>query len=143
MIDKVRQKPAVEEKKKDDDLKKKEEVSKKLGDEKPGNRLVSVVRKVIKEEQSDSSMGVETDNKGGFKDIVKAADDFASKVGSGKRSRQRQNPQGQKERKFPQKKKHCRSKARAREIPRVIPREKEESPHGQTKQMERVQKTWY
>ena len=28
-------------------------------------------------------MGVETDNKEGFKDIVKAADDFASKVGSG------------------------------------------------------------
>ena len=38
------------------------------------------------------------------------------------------------------KKKHCRTKARAREIPRVIPKEKEESPHGQTKQMERVQK---
>ena len=29
-------------------------------------------------------MGVEPDNKEGFKDIVKAADDFASKVGSGK-----------------------------------------------------------
>ena len=103
MIDKVRQKAAVEEKKKDDDLKKKEEVSKKLEDEKPGNLLVSVVRKVIKEEQSDSSMGVETDNKEGFKDIVKAADDFASKVGSGKGVRQRQNPQGQRERKFHQK----------------------------------------
>ena len=57
MVDKVRQKAAVEEKKKDDDLKKKEEVSKKLEDEKPGNLLVSIVRKVIKEEQSDSSMG--------------------------------------------------------------------------------------
>ena len=45
MIDKVRQKAAVEEKKKDDDLKKKKEVSKKLEDEKPGNLLVSVVRK--------------------------------------------------------------------------------------------------
>ena len=55
--DKVRQKAAAEEKKKDDDLKKKEEVSKKLEDEKPGNLLVSVVRKVIKEEQSDSNMG--------------------------------------------------------------------------------------
>ena len=42
--------------------------------------MVSVVRKVIKEKQNDSSMGVETDNKEGFKDIVKAADDFASKV---------------------------------------------------------------
>ena len=84
MTDKVRQKAAVEEKKKDDDLKKKEEVSNKLEDEKPGNLLVSVVRKVIKEEQNDSSMGVETDNKGGFKDVVKATDDFASKVGSGK-----------------------------------------------------------
>ena len=50
MIDKVRQKAAVEEKKKDDDLKKKEVVSKKLEDEKPGNLLVSVERKVIKEE---------------------------------------------------------------------------------------------
>ena len=84
MIDEVRQKAAVEEQKKDDDLKKKEEVSKKLEDKKPGNLLVSVVRKVMKEEQRDSSMGVETDNKEGFKDIVKAADDFASKVGSGK-----------------------------------------------------------
>ena len=84
MIDKVRRKAAVEEKKKDDDLKKKEEVSKKLEDEKPGNLLVSVVRKVIKKEQNDSSMEVETDDKEGFKDIVKAADDFASKVGSGK-----------------------------------------------------------
>ena len=84
MTHKVRQKAAVEEKKKEDDLKKKEEVSKKLEDEKPGNLLVSVVRKVIKEEQSDSSMGVETDNKEGFKEIAKAADDFASNVGSGK-----------------------------------------------------------
>ena len=83
MIDKVRQKAAVEEKKKDDDLKKKKEVSKKLKDEEPGNLLVSVVRKIIKEEQSDSNMEVETDDKG-FKDIVKAADDFASRVGSGK-----------------------------------------------------------
>ena len=51
MVDKVRPKAAVEEKKKDDDLRKKEEVSKELEDEKPGNLLVSVVRKVIKEEQ--------------------------------------------------------------------------------------------
>ena len=64
MIDKVRQKASAEEKKKDDDLKKEE-------DEKPGNLLVSVVRKVIKEEQCDSNMVVETDNKEGFKDIVK------------------------------------------------------------------------
>ena len=34
-----------------------EEVSKKLEDAKPGNLLVSVVRKVIKEEQGDSNMG--------------------------------------------------------------------------------------
>ena len=46
--------------------------------------MVSVVREVIKEEQNDSSMGVETDNKEGFKDIVKAAHDSASQVGSGK-----------------------------------------------------------
>ena len=59
-------------------------MSKKLEDYKPGYLLVSVVRKVIKEEQSDSNMVVETDNKEGFEDIVKAADDFASRVGSGK-----------------------------------------------------------
>ena len=78
MTDKVRQKAAAEEKEKDDDLKKKEEGSKKLEDDKLGHLLVSVVRKVIKEEQSDSNMVVETDNKEGFKDIVKAADHFAS-----------------------------------------------------------------
>ena len=43
---------------------------------------------------------------------------------------------------IPSKKKHRRSKARAREIPRVIPREEEESPHNQVKRMEKVQKTW-
>ena len=59
-------------------------MSKKLEDAKPGNLLVSVVRKVITEEQNDSSMEVETDNKKSFKDIVKADDDFASKVRSGK-----------------------------------------------------------
>ena len=115
-------------------------MSKKLEGEKPGNLLVSLVTKVIKEEQSDSSMEVETDNKEGFKDIMKAADDFCLKGRFWKRSRQRQNPQGQREKKFPQKKKHRRSKATAREISRVIPREKKESPHSQTKQMERVQK---
>ena len=78
-------------------------MSKKLEDDKPGNLLVSIVRKVIKEEQNDSSMGVETDNKEGFKDIVKAADDFASKVGSGKGIDKDKNPQGKRERKFDQK----------------------------------------
>ena len=104
MTDKVRQKAAAEEKKKDDDLKKKEEVSKKLEDEKPGNLLVSVVRKVIKEEQSDSNMGFETDNKEGFQDIVKAADDFASRVGSGEGVDKDKNPKGQRERRFTQRK---------------------------------------
>ena len=56
-------------------------MSQKLEDEKPENLLVSVV---IKEEQSDSNVVVETDNKEGFKDIAKAADGFASRVGSGK-----------------------------------------------------------
>ena len=76
---------------------------KKLEDEKPGNLSVSVVRKVIKEEQNDSSMGVETDNKEGFKDIVKVADDFASKVGSGKGIDKDKIHKGKRERKFPQK----------------------------------------
>ena len=76
-------------------------MSKKLEDQKPGNLLVSDVRKVIKEEQSDSNMGVETDNKEGFKDIVKAADDFASRVGSGK---ELTKTKGHRERRFPQRK---------------------------------------
>ena len=135
MIDKVRQKAAAEEKKKDDDLKKKEEVSKKIEDEKPENLLVSVVRKVIKEEQSDSNMGVETDNKEGFKDIVKVADDFASGSGKGVEKTKSKRAKGKE---IPPKKKHHRSKAR--EIPRVILREKVESLQSQTKKMERVQK---
>ena len=78
-------------------------MSKKLEDEKPGNLLVSVVRKVIKEEQNDSSMVVETDNKEGFKDIVKAADDFASRERTGNclkketsqiKSKSKGNPKG-------------------------------------------------
>ena len=55
-MDRVRQKAAAEEQKKDDDPKRKEEVSIKLDDAKPGHLLVSVVRKVIKEEQSNSNM---------------------------------------------------------------------------------------
>ena len=104
MTDKVRQRAAVEEKKKDDDLKKKGGgVQKKLEDEKPGNLLISVVRKVIKEEQSDSNVEVETDNKEGFKDIVKAADDFASRVGSGKGVDKDKIHKGKRERRFPRK----------------------------------------
>ena len=140
MIDKVRQKAAVEEKKKDDDLKKKEEVSKKLEDEKPGNLLVSVVRKVIKEEQSDSSMGVETDNKEGFKNIVKAADDFASKVGSGKGVDKDKIHKGKGKGNSLKKRNIADQK---QEQGKSQGKKKEESPHSQTKQMERVQKTWY
>ena len=44
---------------------------------------------------------------------------------------------------IPSKKKHDRSKARAREIPRVIPREKEVNPHSQSKQWKGSKKTWY
>ena len=116
-------------------------MSKEPKDEKSENLLVSVVRKVIKEEHCDSSTGSRLTTKTGSKDIVKAANDFASKVGSGKavdkdiihRTKGKRNSFN---------KKHRRSKARAREIPRVIPKEKEESPHKQTKQMERVQKKW-
>ena len=56
MIEKLRQKSCCPRKRKKTQ-KKKEEVSKKLEDEKPGNLLVSAVRKVIKEEQSDSNIG--------------------------------------------------------------------------------------
>ena len=99
--------------------------------------MVSVVRKVIKEEQSDSNMEVETDDKEGFKDIVKAADDFASRVGSGKGVDKDKIHKG-KGKGDSLKEKNHRSKARAKEIPRAIPRE--ESPHSETKKMERVQK---
>ena len=58
-------------------------MSRKLEDDEPGNLLVCVVRKVIKEEQGDSKMGEETNDSDGFKDIVKAADAFASRVGAG------------------------------------------------------------
>ena len=44
---------------------------------------------------------------------------------------------------IPSKKKIADQKQGAKEIPRAIPREKEESPHSETKKMERVQKTWY
>ena len=107
-------------------------MSKKLEDEKPGNLLVSVVRKVIKEAQSDSNTGVETDNEEGFKGIAKAADDFASRVGSGKRVDKDKIHKGKGKGDSP-KEKHRRSKARAREIPRVILKEKVESPQSQTK----------
>ena len=50
------------------------------------------------------------------------------------------NSTREKGKEIPSKKKHRRSKARARKVPRVIPREKEENPHSQAKQMERVQK---
>ena len=74
---------------------------------------------------------------------MKAADDFASKVGSGK-GVDRQNPQGQRERKFPQKKESSQIKNKSKGNPKGNPKGiKEESPHSQTKQMERVQKTWY
>ena len=81
-IDKVRRKAAAEEKKKTMTWGRKRRCPKKVEDEKPGNLLVSVVRKVIKEKQSDSNMVVVTNNKEGFKDTVQAADDFASRVGS-------------------------------------------------------------
>ena len=58
-------------------------MSKKLEDAKPGTLLVSVVRKVIKEEQGDSNMGVETNDGDVVKEIEKAADAFASRVGAG------------------------------------------------------------
>ena len=59
-------------------------MSKKLEDAEPGHLIFSVVRKVIKEEQGDSNMGgVETNDGDVVKDIEKAADAFASRVGAG------------------------------------------------------------
>ena len=56
MIEKLRQKSCCPRKKKRP-RRKKRRCPKKLEDEKPGNLLVSAVRKVIKEEQSDSNIG--------------------------------------------------------------------------------------
>ena len=50
-------KKLLSEEKKKDPEEKRGGVQKKLEDEKPGNLLVSAVRKVIKEEQSDSNIG--------------------------------------------------------------------------------------
>ena len=58
-------------------------MSEKLEDANPGNLLVSAVRKVIKEEQADSNLVVETSDGDGFREIVKAADASASRVGAG------------------------------------------------------------
>ena len=135
MMDKVRQNAAAEEKKKDDDLKKKEEASKKLEDEKPGNLLVSVVRKVIKEEQTDSYTGVETDNKEGFKDTAKAADDCATRVGSGKGVDRDKIHKGKgKGDSLKEKTSQTKGKSKGN------PKQKVESPQSQRKMMERVQK---
>ena len=68
-------------------------------------------------------MEVETDDKEGFKDIVKAADDFASRVGSGKGVDKDKIHKG-KGKGDSRKEKNRRSKARARKIRRVIPRGK-------------------
>ena len=135
MIDKVRRKAADEEKKKEEDLKKKEEVSKKLEDAKPGNLLVSVVRKVIKEEQGDSNMGVETNDGDVVKDIEKAADAFASRVGAGHNVEKDTIHKGKGNGSSP-KEKPYKPKAKAREIPK----ERADSLERLRKRMERVQK---
>ena len=58
-------------------------MSKKLEDASPGNPPVQAARKVIREEQGDSNMLLETSDGDGFKDIVKAADAFTSRVSAG------------------------------------------------------------
>ena len=79
-------------------------MSEKLEDANPGNLLVSVVRKVIKEEQGDSNMVVETSDRDGFREIVKAADAFASRVGAGHGVDMDKNPQGQRQWRLSQRK---------------------------------------
>ena len=106
-------------------------------DEKPGNLLVSVVGKVIKEEQSDSNMVVQTHNKEGFKNIVKAADDFASRVGSGQGFDKDKIHQGNGKRDSPNEK-TSQIKSKSKGNPKVNPQEKKvESPQSQTKKMEK------
>ena len=67
--------------------------------------------------------GVETGNKEGFKDIVKAADDFAQRLVLERESTRTKSTR-EKGKEIPSRKKYRRSKARAREIPmpRVVTR---------------------
>ena len=80
--------------------------------------MVSVVRKVIKEEQNDSSMGVETDNKEGFKDIVKAADDFALKGWFWKRESTKTKSTREKGKEIPSKKETSQIKSKSKGNPK-------------------------
>ena len=84
-------------------------------------------------------MVVETDNKEGFKDVVKAADYFASRVGSGKGVDKYKIHKGEgKGGSFKEKTSQTRDKSK--ENPKGNPKGKNRSPQSQTKKMERVQK---
>ena len=97
-------------------------MSKKLEDAKPGNLIISVIRKVIKEEQGDSNMGVESNDGDVVKDIEKAADAFASRVGACHNVEKDTIQKGKGNGSSP-KEKPYKPKAKAR----VIPRERAES----------------
>ena len=84
-------------------------------------------------------MGVETDNKEGFKDIVKAADDFASRVGSGKGVHKDKIHKGKGKGDSP-KEKTSQIKSKSKGNSKGNREEKVESPQSQTKKMERVKK---
>ena len=117
-------------------------MSKKLEDEKPRNLLVSVVRKVIKEEQSDSNMVVETDNEEGFKGIVKAADDFASRVGSGNGVDKDKIHKGKGKGDSP-KEKTSQIKSKSKGNPKGNPKGKSGKSTKSDKKDGKGQKTWY
>ena len=107
--------------------------------------MVSVVRKVIKEEQRVTpTWGSRLTTKKVFKDIVKAADDFSSRVGSGKKRLTKTKSTRAKGKEIPPKKHIADQKQEPgkspRVIPRVIPREKVESPQSQTKKMKKGSK---
>ena len=77
MIDKVSRKAADEKKKKENDLKKRRRCPRSWKMLSLEISKISVIRKVIKEEQGDSNMGVESNDGDVVKDIEKAADAFA------------------------------------------------------------------
>ena len=84
-------------------------------------------------------MGVETDNQEGFKDIVKAAGDFASRVGSGKGVDKEKIHKG-KGKRYSSAGTTSQIKSKSKGNPKGTPKGVE-SPQSQTKKMEIVTKS--
>ena len=113
-------------------------MSKKLEDEKLEISWSQLEERSSKKSKVCPTRRVETD-KEGFKDIVKAADDFASRVGSGKGVDREKIHKG-KGKGDSLKEKASQIKCKSKGNPKGNPKGKR---HSQTKKMETFQKTWY